>query len=427
MKKYINTFLSVAAVATLSLVGCSRENPFGEGDTAMGAFRTSSLNVNINTEENIGRSQADDAPELSTFTVAFYKEGEESPSVTYRYDALPEIVTLPVGTYSAVAYSGNNPLAAWDAPYYRGESESFEITPDAVTEVSDPVVCRLANVKVSVLFDDDLTAVMSADSKVTVTVGETGSLEFTKTQENRHGYFAYTEESRSLTAVFEGFVEDYPTTVSKIRENVDAGSHYIITFSLKSAGEEEPGSLSPAIDVDASVTVEDVNGNVVTDDEYLEDDLRPSEGDDPDTPTPPGDDDGNGPVVSVTPDSNINLDAVNDFYEGVVCKLEITSDAPDGITGFVVDIDSPTLTPAELEGVGLASHLDLINPGELEDALSGLGFPVGAEVKNQHKVTFDISGFGGLLGMLGAGEHKFVLTVTDANGKTVQTLRLRTL
>ena len=427
MKRYINAFLSLAAVASLSLGSCSRENPFSEGDSMMGAFRTSSLDVNVNTEENVVRAQADDAPSLSSFTVAFYKDGETTPHISYRYEEMPEIVTLPVGTYSAVAYSGDNEGAAFSAPYYRGESESFEIVADVVSEVSEPVVCRLSNVKVSVFFDDDLSAAMSADSKVTVSVGEHGgSLVFTKADEGRHGYFAYLENSSSLAAYFEGNVEDYPTSVSKSRDDVQPGNHYILTFSLRSAGEEEPGTLAPSIGVDASVTVEDVDGNVVTEDEYLEDDMRPSEGEEPQPPTPPADEN-NGPTVKATEDSGIDMDEINDFYEGVVCKLLITSDAPDGITEFTVNIDSPTLTPDVLEDVYLSSNLDLINPGELEDALKNLGFPVGSEVKNQHEVLFDISGFGGLLGMLGAGEHKFILTVADSNGTTVKTLRLRTL
>ncbi len=107
--------------------------------------------------------------------------------------------------------------------------------------------------------------------------------------------------------------------------------------------------------------------------------------------------------------------------------MEITSEAPDGISAFTVDIKSDTLTPDVLEDVNLSDHLDLINPGDMAEDLQNLGFPVGNEVKGAKSLTFDISGFGGLLGMLGAGEHEFKLTITDANGTTVKTLRLRTL
>lgn len=427
MKKYINALLSLSAVALLALGSCSKETPFGEGDSdgVMGSFRTSSLKVSVNPEENVVRSQADDAPELSSFTVAFYKEGETSPEVSYIYSELPEIVTLPVGTYSAVAYSGENADAIWDVPYYEGRSASFDILADKVTEVSEPVVARLSAVKVTILFDKEISAVMSPDSKVTVTVGDKGSLVYTKRDENRHGYFAYVSDSHTLAAHFEGIVEGYPTSVAKAREDVQSGNHYIITFRLRSAAEGDPGILNPSVEVDATVEVEDVNGNVIPEDSYLEDDMRPVEGgDEPDDPNPPVGDE-NGPTVSVSDDSQIDIDKVNDFYEGVICKLLITSKS--GVKEFTVDIDSPTLTPDELTNVGLRSHLDLVNPGELRDALEGLGFPVAENVKDKKEVIFDISDFGGLLCVLGPGEHKFVLTVKDADGTTVKTLRLRTL
>ncbi|MDE7495466.1 MAG: DUF4493 domain-containing protein [Muribaculaceae bacterium] len=430
MNKYINAFLSLAAVASISLSGgCSKENPFGEEDNAeMGRFLTSSLQVEVNPEEVIVRSTADDVPELSSFTVAFYKEGESAPEVSYRYTELPEIVTLPVGTYSAVAYSGDNAEAAWDVPYYRGESESFAINANEVTEVAEPVVCRLSSVKVSINFSSELTAAMSADSKVTVKVGDSGSLDFTKADEGRHGYFAYVPDSHTLVAHFTGNVEDYPTSVSKARENVEPGNHYIITFSLRSAGDGDPGTLHPSLGVDASVEVEDINGNVIPEDTYLEDDMRPQEGDEekPDQPNPPVG--GSGPNVVAAADSDVKLDGKEyDFGEGVSCKLEITSEAAGGITGLIVDIVSDTLTAAELEGFGLSSHLDLVNPGDMAEMLANLGFPVGNDVKGKSYLEFDISGFGGLLSMLGPGHHEFRLKVTDADGVKECTLKLRTL
>lgn len=55
--------------------------------------------------------------------------------------------------------------------------------------------------------------------------------------------------------------------------------------------------------------------------------------------------------------------------------------------------------------------------------LTGLGLPV--NVAGQKDVEFDISGFLFLMGALGECEHHFVLTVTDANGTTVKTLKIK--
>ena len=104
------------------------------------------------------------------------------------------------------------------------------------------------------------------------------------------------------------------------------------------------------------------------------------------------------------------------------CKLFVTSTT--GITAFDVDIISDKLTPEELEGVGLAAHMDLVNPGSLEEPLSGLGFPV--NVGGEKSVEFNITGFLPMLGALGAAEHTFKLTVTDETGTTEKELKLKT-
>ena len=97
-----------------------------------------------------------------------------------------------------------------------------------------------------------------------------------------------------------------------------------------------------------------------------------------------------------------------------------------GFTGFTVDIISENVLPAsELESVGLASHLDLINPGEFQSKLEGFGFPTGAAVSGQKTLSFDISGFMDLLSLLNKeGNCDFRLTVTDASGTNTKTIRL---
>ena len=97
-----------------------------------------------------------------------------------------------------------------------------------------------------------------------------------------------------------------------------------------------------------------------------------------------------------------------------------------GVTGFEIDIISDNvLTPGELIGVGLNSHLDLANPGEYQTALEGLGFPTGANVQGQQSLSFDISSFMELLTMLNQeGNCDFKLTVTDASGTNVKTIQL---
>jgi hypothetical protein len=109
------------------------------------------------------------------------------------------------------------------------------------------------------------------------------------------------------------------------------------------------------------------------------------------------------------------------------CMLRIT--APLGIEDFEIEIVSNTLNSSELEAVGLASKFSLVTSTDMHASLSGLGFPVGDQVYGQTLISEDqlnISGFLGVLSMLGAGDHDFVMTVTDMEGnKTTKTVMMR--
>ena len=109
------------------------------------------------------------------------------------------------------------------------------------------------------------------------------------------------------------------------------------------------------------------------------------------------------------------------------CMIRIT--APLAIRDFEIEIVSATLNAQELEAVGLAAKFSLVNSTEMFTSLSGLGFPVGDDVYNQTLISEDqlnITGFLGILGMLGAGDHDFVMTVTDMEGNaTTKTVMMR--
>lgn len=106
------------------------------------------------------------------------------------------------------------------------------------------------------------------------------------------------------------------------------------------------------------------------------------------------------------------------------CKIDITS---MGLTKLEVDIVSDVLTNEELQSIGLASHLDLINPVESQiPVLQGLGFlPEGVtSLGGETTVSFDISIFMNTLYNLfnESDGCLFHLTVADAGGETKKTL-----
>ena len=445
MKQIKYTYLILALAA--GLASCSTEAPFSEEKfNGEGRLLTSAIDVELKTEENLVRAASTEL-DVNDFTVEFLSTGDlDTPVKSFRYGEMPEVVTLPVGDYVARAYYGGNygaegSTAAFSAPYYEGKSVQFSIEENKITDNIGTVECSLANVKVTILFDENLVKVMGEDSKVIVKVGEKGSLSFTKNTDES-GYFHYDEGSNTIAAEFSGIVDGDETKESKSYNNVQPGNHYRITFKLHSIDPNEPGEINPGaegeeIKIDATVQLEDLTGEGGTniedpseEDIYMEDDRYPSEDDPEPGPDDPGnnpDNPGEGPTI--TAEAPINLDEWNDVDENLKCVLNVHSDT--GVTGFSVEIDSPKLTNEVLTGVGLSNKFDLITcltaeGVDVEEGLSGLNLPVRSQVKDQNDIRFDITEFMPLLGIYGAADHKFILTVTDAGGKTVIVLKLRT-
>ncbi len=438
MKLYKGIYISMAAAAILC--SCSKEDPFPDGaeyDGPVGQILTSCLAPSLTNEEYLAATRAT-APAADDFTVEIRKAGSDNVYKTYRYAEMPEMLTLPVASYTVRAYHGDNKDAAWEEPYFHGET-SFDIKANTITDDVEPIVAKFSNIRVTIVFDPALKAMMSADTKVTVKAGEAGSMEFAA-DEARSAYFRYVDNSQTLIATISGIVDGSQISETKGYENVAPGNHYKITFRMHNASEDAPGNIEGGVKVDASV--EEVNMNVTVDgeeDEVIADDMRPVQGGstEPDpgpgggdeTPDQPG---GEAPKAeALKPDPNgeykdfdtLNLEGVNIITDHLYAAWKVVSEAEGGFTGFKVVIDSETLPPSELGGVGLAEELDLVNPGEFEEALEGLGFPV--NIGGKTEAEFDITTFLTLLGALGPGDSRFIMTITDANGTTELTLTLR--
>ncbi len=421
MRQYITLPLAAGLLAVLA--SCDKENPFAPDSTGDGWLDPTTLEVELKNEEHIVRAGGVDVADCN---IEILKAGDGTPVRTYRYAEMPEIISLPVGDYVARATYGDNAVAAWDAPYYRGET-SFTIQADKITSDIAPVVCTLSNVRVSIIFDATLVSHIGSDAKVTVKAGSKGSLDYTPADQDRSGYFAY-EAGSSLTATFSGLIDGQAVVETKAYDQVEAGTHYRVTFRMHSLDGEDPGNITiGGINVDATVEKVDLTGDINPDDTPQEDDMRPVEGQ--------GEEPGPGPVtppVDITKaidvsGSSIDLDVEHDAdaltEAGTPVIILVKTEKP--ITGFTVDIISDTLTPDELEGVGLAQHLDLVNPGEFEAVLSNLFFNDGpVKVAGETEVPFELTTFMPMLGLLGPGSHRFDLTVTTPDGTRTVTLRL---
>ena len=118
-----------------------------------------------------------------------------------------------------------------------------------------------------------------------------------------------------------------------------------------------------------------------------------------------------------------DIDQPQEITNPMSVKVSVT--APGAIAGFTVTIDSPALTAEMLAKVGLATELNLVNPGSMAEALGALGFPSGEAVSGKTALTFDISKLVPMIAQIynETSDHKFILKVTDAKGKsTTKTL-----
>ena len=118
-----------------------------------------------------------------------------------------------------------------------------------------------------------------------------------------------------------------------------------------------------------------------------------------------------------------DIDQPQEITNPMSVKIGVT--APGAIAGFTVTIDSPALTDEMLATVGLAAELNLVNPGSMAEALGALGFPSGEAVSGKTALTFDISALVPMIAQIynETSDHKFILKVTDAKGKsTTKTL-----
>ena len=411
---------STIAIATFMMSSCSDNWAPSTDDEGVGQLRMDAINV-TNAENVINRAGVD----VSNFIVSINNADGETVK-RWKYSEMPEVVTLPVDEgYYIDVISHNQEKAAWEAPFFKGSSEKFNIVKNQLTNAGT-ITCKLSNIKVSIKFADDLKKIMEDDCKVTVIANDAGLLEFTA-NETRSGYFQAIEGSSTLVATFTGTIRGSYEEIRKVYTDVEAGQHRIITYSVKSGDPtipDENGNIDIAdgISIDMTTIDESVNGNVSTDEDIIDGD-RPGQEEpvnpEPDQPTP------DEPSEKFfTFNTSISLTETNQAVEGKDYSIDIVSVNP--LANLKVKIESNYLNDEFLASVGLVSEFDLANlTPELSAMLGegGFGFPTGDQVKGSKSVKFDLTPFIPLLNLSPTPNdiHKFHLTVVDDknNSETV--------
>lgn len=425
MKTDIISLAVVAAAAFAGLTSCSDTWTNDLAEEEKGTLNTASILASVNTyEAEKEDAQGAKAPEsravtdLSPFIVEVVKS-DGSKVASWTYATMPPAPTFAVGTYTVRVKSHNPQPVEWDKPYYAGEQQ-FQIKANDVTDV-DPIVCTLANVRVSIEVTEALKKASAGDVKITFT-GEPGvDLEFAP-DETRSGYFAYTEGLSTMKVHFEGTVSGAREDFTHVLKDIQPGQHRLVKFALRinpNPPADETGNIEipegEGVMVDCGVTTYEVDGTVSSKEDVIDDSGRPGQeegGDDPKPDNPDVDKD-----ITFS-SSTLDLEGANmaeEFGEEEGLKPAVVDiHSENGVTSLKVKIISDFLTEDMLSGIGLTSQFDLADPGEYAEGLAGLGFPSADEVNGAHDLQFNITKFIPLI--FEEGDHKFEITVTDSKG-----------
>ena len=397
-----------------------------------GQLSLASMKMEVDLKVDTVYPQSRAGVDVSNFLLTI-KNSQGEQVEQYTYSEMPEIISLPVGTYTVVASSAEAATNGFDVPFYTGSTEQFTIKENELTEVS-ALTCRLANVMISVEYDEELRKLMGEDVVTTVTIKEKTqdmikeySLDI-PSSETRKAYLIAPASAGSMDITLKGTIDGESVTEVKRVDNVQAGQYNIIKYVLNSVDDgtnsNGGGNLNIAINIDSSMTSSDETVGVNPGEEPGIDDFPTEE---------PGDGDGDGgdesgseqnmPTIEGTSFNKVPFDIDNDRLTiSGAAELQVTIGAPNGIANLFVEIISETLDVSE---VGLPKSFDLAYPGENSDALSGSGFPVGDKVIGQTEVLFDISNFTILLPTF-KGNHDFKIRVVDSKGlEETKTLKLK--
>lgn len=224
MKKNWYSFIICCLVAMLS--ACQNEDEFSNSN--VGYLRlTMGVDMSVNT-----RADGEEVYDPKQIAVQIVSENDEIVEETSNWEEWSgKQITLPVGKYTVKASSAgfDGATSGFDKPYYAG---SAEITIQKDTEVNQTVTCTLANVKVTVNFDqtfvDNFT---SANVEVDDNADNAGisPLTFTMGEATQSGYFPVTDLKAVVTAVNKNNVSNTQTDVI---ENVKARDHYILNYKV---------------------------------------------------------------------------------------------------------------------------------------------------------------------------------------------------
>ncbi len=197
------------------------------------------LRLEVGTDKTT-QTRAEDEYNPKQIAVKIVNSAGKTVEETDDWTTLAKAIELPVGKYTIEASSAgfDGKTAGWDKPYYAAK-ETVDIK--ANTNTSKEIICKLANVLVTVEFSDEFRAAFrsavvgvsdksNSDNKVT--------FEMRQTSETGKAYFPVTDLIANLTVSnYESDIHSKKDTITGIK----AQENVILRYRIASSGSSNIG------------------------------------------------------------------------------------------------------------------------------------------------------------------------------------------
>ena len=203
--KSVVRIMSIALASLFVMVSCNKDNVNyvdndGNSKENIGYLSFAKMQATILEDtENIDSETRAEGVNINDFDVVITNNAGETVA-EFKYGERPtESLALEGGVYKVAISSSVMVGAYWETPVYYCEKE-FVIVRKQITYVED-LVCKLANIKVSVSYSADLQEQLDPDNTtMTVELGAS-SLSYAFS-EQRAGYFAPEAKENTLKLTF---------------------------------------------------------------------------------------------------------------------------------------------------------------------------------------------------------------------------------
>jgi hypothetical protein len=414
--KFSRIYLA-SAIAVMALSACVSEelpsaNKEGEGKMWI--------------DVDLLQPQPTRAVDTDKFPVTIYKEDKATKVKEYEtLSAVPNQITLPVGTYYVEAHTPGKLDKIMDIPYYKGISP-VEIMLGVNTETT--VTCRMANGRFDVQYSDDFKDKF-ASWTITIDDGTESAIEFSNEISSKPIYMVFEEKVKVLNVNFTGTTTEAEggntvrisseLTKGQADEQYDddeehfsGGDAIVLNFKPTESTEGEITGIEIKADITFTETGKDYNIQVM--------DKETPGGDNTGSGNEGGSGGGDSETITLDLPDNMVVNADTDPSLG-----DTYIAAPNGIKSIVVSMSS---TSEEMmaslaaiadgyEGVDFANGTEVVGNESQASLFSQLGQSLSVPAEGDTEYTFPIGNFFVLLSVL-PGEHSFGLTVTDMQGNT---------